>query len=87
MTQNSPDEFVKGISNGNRRMIAKAITLIESRLKDHQTLAFKVMEQILPHTGNSIRLGITGVPGVGKSLSFRTIGITRYGRRILEFES
>ncbi len=75
MTQNSPDEFVKGISDGNRRMIAKAITLIESRLKDHQTLAFKVMEQILPHTGNSIRLGITGVPGVGKSTFIENLGV------------
>jgi len=75
MTQNSPDEFVKGILNGNRRMIAKAITLIESRLKDHQTLAFKVMEQILPHTGNSIRLGITGVPGVGKSTFIENLGV------------
>ena len=75
MTQNSFDEFVQGILNGNRRMIAKTITLIESRLKSHQDLAFKVMEEILPHTGNSIRVGITGVPGVGKSTFIENLGV------------
>jgi LAO/AO transport system kinase len=70
-----PDIFVQGILSGNRRMIAKTITLIESSLKDHQKAAFKVMENILPHTGKSIRLGITGVPGVGKSTFIENLGV------------
>ena len=75
MADNDPDSFVQGILNGNRRMIAKTITLIESRLKAHQIIAFKVMEKILPHTGRSIRLGITGVPGVGKSTFIENLGV------------
>lgn len=69
------DSFVEGIRQGNRRMIAKTITLIESSLKAHQTQAFKVMEKILPHSGNSVRLGITGVPGVGKSTFIENLGM------------
>ncbi|MBT7262258.1 MAG: methylmalonyl Co-A mutase-associated GTPase MeaB [Desulfobacula sp.] len=77
MTQTDPesDNFVQGILNGNRRMIAKTITLIESSLKAHQKKAFTVMEKILPHTGNSIRLGVTGVPGVGKSTFIENLGV------------
>jgi len=75
MIQTDPDIFVQGILDGNRRMIAKTITLIESSLKEHQRTAFTVMEKILPHTGNSIRLGVTGVPGVGKSTFIENIGI------------
>jgi len=75
MIQNDPDSFVQGILDGNRRMIAKTITLIESRLKEHQRKAFLVMEKILPHTGNSIRLGVTGVPGVGKSTFIENLGV------------
>jgi len=75
MNQTDPDYFVQGIIDGNRRMIAKTITLIESSLKRHQTLAFAVMEKILPHTGNSIRLGVTGVPGVGKSTFIENLGV------------
>jgi len=76
MMGNDPDSFVQGILDGNRRMIAKTITLIESRLKEHQLQAFKVVEKILPHTGKSIRLGITGVPGVGKSTFIENLGVT-----------
>ncbi|MCD4674841.1 MAG: methylmalonyl Co-A mutase-associated GTPase MeaB [Desulfobacula sp.] len=75
MIQNGPDSFVRGIVDGNRRIIAKTITLIESSLKEHQENAFKVVEKILPHTGNSIRLGVTGVPGVGKSTFIENLGV------------
>jgi len=75
MNQMSSNEYVRGILDGNRRMIAKTITLIESSLKDHQTAAFDLMEKILPHTGNSIRLGVTGVPGVGKSTFIENLGV------------
>jgi LAO/AO transport system kinase len=75
MIQTDPDSFVQGILDGNRRMIAKTITLMESSLKEHQQTAFTVMERILPHTGNSIRLGVTGVPGVGKSTFIENLGV------------
>lgn len=75
MIQTDPDTYVQGILSGNRRSIAKTMTLIESSLKDHQQIAFTVMEKILPHTGNSIRLGVTGVPGVGKSTFIENLGV------------
>ncbi|WP_457551637.1 methylmalonyl Co-A mutase-associated GTPase MeaB [Desulfobacula sp.] len=75
MIQTDPDRFVQGILDGNRRMLAKTITLIESSLKAHQEKASTVMGKILPHTGNSIRLGITGVPGVGKSTFIENLGV------------
>ena len=75
MIQTDPDSFVQGILDGNRRIIAKTITLMESTLKEHQQIAFTVMERILPHTGNSIRLGVTGVPGVGKSTFIENLGV------------
>jgi len=70
MIQTDPDRFVQGILDGNRRIIAKTITLIESSLKEHQQAAFTVMEKILPHVGNSIRLG------VGKSTFIENLGVT-----------
>ncbi|MBU1343767.1 MAG: methylmalonyl Co-A mutase-associated GTPase MeaB [Proteobacteria bacterium] len=75
MIEIDPDSFVQGILDGNRRMIAKTITLMESSLKEHQRIAFTVMEKILPHTGSSIRLGVTGVPGVGKSTFIENLGV------------
>lgn len=75
MVQTDIDRLVQGILDGNRRMIAKTITLMESSLKVHQAQAFRVMEKILPHTGNSIRVGITGVPGVGKSTFIENLGV------------
>ena len=52
---------------GNRRALAKAITLVESKLDSHRAQAQQILENVLPKTGNSIRIGITGIPGVGKS--------------------
>ncbi len=75
MIQTDPDHYIQGILSSNRRIIAKTITLIESSLKEHQKAAFRVMEKILPRTGNSIRLGITGVPGVGKSTFIENLGV------------
>jgi LAO/AO transport system kinase len=72
---NDPDLLYQGILDNNRRMIAKTMTLIESNLLEHKQLASKVMEKILPLTGKSIRLGITGVPGVGKSTFIENLGI------------
>ncbi len=60
---------------GNRRALAKAITLVESKLDRHREQAQQILEQVLPHSGNSIRIGITGVPGVGKSTFIEAFGL------------
>jgi len=75
MVLNDPDLLFQGILDNNRRMIAKTMTLIESNLPAHQQLAQRVMEKILPLTGKSVRLGITGVPGVGKSTFIENLGV------------
>lgn len=69
---------------GNRRAIAKAITLIESSLQTHQEQAQSLLTELLPHTGRTIRLGLTGVPGVGKSTFIETFGkmLTAQGIRV-----
>lgn len=68
------DDYYNGIISGNRTILSKAITLIESSLFDHQLTAQKIIEKCLPHSGNSIRIGITGVPGVGKSTFIEALG-------------
>ena len=67
-------EYVSGIKSGDRTVLSRAITLIESTKSDHRELAQDIIEQCLPDTGNSIRIGITGVPGVGKSTFIETLG-------------
>ena len=66
---------LEALRSGNRRALAKAITLIESKLDSHREQAQHVLEDLLPHTGNSIRIGITGVPGVGKSTFIEAFGL------------
>ncbi|MEH0021811.1 MAG: methylmalonyl Co-A mutase-associated GTPase MeaB [Desulfobacter sp.] len=75
-TDLDPDELIQGITAGNRRMIAKTMTLIESNLPAHQAVAQGVMDAVLPDTGKSVRLGITGVPGVGKSTFIESLGVS-----------
>ncbi len=70
----SEDQYVEGILNGNRIILSQAITLIESNLPEDSDLSARVLEKILPYTGNSIRVGITGVPGVGKSTFIESFG-------------
>lgn len=65
----------KAILEGNRRALAKAITLIESHLPEHVEQGQQLLEQLLPHTGNSIRIGISGIPGVGKSTFIEAFGL------------
>lgn len=69
-----PEELVKGILNGNRTLLSKAITLIESNRPDHTEAAREIVKACLPHAGKSIRVGITGVPGVGKSTFIEALG-------------
>lgn len=68
------DEYIAGILNGDRVLLSQAITLIESKQTRHQALAHEIIEACLPHSGNSIRIGITGVPGVGKSTFIEALG-------------
>ncbi len=70
----SLEDYVDGIKNGNRTILSRAITLIESTKASHRELAQDIIEQCLPDTGNSIRIGITGVPGVGKSTFIESLG-------------
>ncbi|NNJ84080.1 MAG: methylmalonyl Co-A mutase-associated GTPase MeaB [Gammaproteobacteria bacterium] len=71
----SVDEYVKGVLDGERNVLARAITLVESNAPAHMAMAQDVLRKLLPHTGNSIRIGITGVPGVGKSTTIETLGL------------
>jgi LAO/AO transport system kinase len=63
-----------GVIAGNRRILAQAITLIESTRSDHRAAASALLERLIPHTGDSIRLGISGIPGVGKSTFIEVLG-------------
>jgi len=66
--------YIQGILKGDRVLLSRAITIIESNLESDKTLAKEIIQAILPHSGNSIRIGITGVPGVGKSTFIEAFG-------------
>ena len=68
------EEIVGGIHASDRRCLARGITLIESDLADHQQLAAQLLHSLLPHTGKSIRIGVSGAPGVGKSTFIEAFG-------------
>ena len=67
-------EYVEGILAGNITTLSQAITLIESSNPAHYAQAQEIIEQCLPHAGHSVRIGITGVPGAGKSTFIEAIG-------------
>lgn len=75
MISDDPQYYLKGVLEQNRRILSKTITLIESSLPAHQALARVIIDHLLPHTGKAVRLGITGVPGVGKSTFIENFGI------------
>jgi LAO/AO transport system kinase len=79
-----PCEFVNGIRSHDRTILSQAITLVESSLPAHKTTAEYIIEECLPFSGNSIRIGITGVPGVGKSTFIESLGkkVTGMGRKL-----
>jgi len=76
----APDQFVEGILSGNRCVLSRFITLLESRLVEDRRLAQHVLTALLPHTGRSIRVGITGVPGAGKSTLIESLGLMLTGQ-------
>jgi len=76
--------LARRLRGGDRAMLARAITLIESKRADHQNKAHALVQELLPQTGNAIRVGITGAPGVGKSTSIDTLGtyLTGQGHKV-----
>ncbi len=78
------EEYVKGVRSDDRTILARTITLIESNARKHLELSQSVLKQLLPHTGNAIRIGITGVPGAGKSTFIDALGgmLCRKGHRV-----
>jgi LAO/AO transport system kinase len=68
-------ELADGVRAGNRAAIARAITLVESRRADHRERAQELLVELLPHAGNAQRVGVTGVPGVGKSTFIDQLGV------------
>ncbi len=78
------EDYVRGVREGNRAVLARAITLVESLSRQHEVLAQEVLHRLLPHTGKARRLGITGVPGVGKSTFIENFGcfLTDRGHRL-----
>ena len=80
----SLDDYVEGILKGDRVILSRAITMIESANPDHFEMAQAIIERCLPHSGNSLRVGITGVPGVGKSTFIESFGtmLTGMGHKL-----
>lgn len=70
----SVEDYVEGIKSGDRTILARAITLIESNAKAHFDMAQQVIQTVLPLTGKAVRIGITGVPGAGKSTFIEAFG-------------
>jgi LAO/AO transport system kinase len=73
--------YVEGVLGGDRMVLARAITVIESNLPSDGELAARLLDALLPHTGKSLRVGITGVPGVGKSTFIDALGMHLIGER------
>lgn len=83
--QLSVNDYVEGILRGDASVLGQAVTLVESTLPEHQIIAQEVIEKCLPYSGNSIRVGISGVPGAGKSTSIDEFGIhvlNEYGGKL-----
>lgn len=69
------DEYVDGVLAGDRSVLARAITLVESNAERHQEKAQEMLTRLIPHAGNTVRVGITGVPGAGKSSLIENLGL------------
>lgn len=83
-TEFDVQQYVDGILLGNRMLLSRAITLIESSLSDHHILARQILDKCLPYSGRSIRIGITGIPGVGKSTFIEALGssLIKEGKKV-----
>ncbi|NEE27662.1 methylmalonyl Co-A mutase-associated GTPase MeaB, partial [Streptomyces sp. SID7982] len=78
------DGYVQGVLDGKRAFVARAITLVESTRAEHRVLAQQLLSRLLPHAGAARRIGISGVPGVGKSTFIDALGtmLTGLGHRV-----
>lgn len=78
------EKLAAGVAKGERAALARAITLVESRRADHRRRAQALLQSLLPKTGNAYRIGITGVPGVGKSTTIDALGtyLTGLGHKV-----
>ncbi len=78
------EDYVEGVKKGDRAMLGRTITLVESNSQAHMELAQEVLGQLMPFTGNSMRIGISGVPGAGKSTFIEALGchIIKQGHRV-----
>ncbi|MET8692273.1 methylmalonyl Co-A mutase-associated GTPase MeaB [Streptomyces bauhiniae] len=78
------DTYVKGVLDGKRALVARAITLVESTRPQHRALAQELLTELLPHSGRARRIGVSGVPGVGKSTFIDAFGtmLTEQGHRV-----
>jgi LAO/AO transport system kinase len=78
------EQLARGVRAGDRAVLARAITLIESKRADHHKAARALVQELLPQTGRAMRVGITGAPGVGKSTTIDVLGtwLTRRGHRV-----
>lgn len=78
------EDYLQGILSGDRVILSRAITLLESTRDDHRQMARELVEKCLPHSGQSFRLGITGTPGVGKSTFVEAFGmhLLQQGKKI-----
>src|SRR5690606_18297903 len=78
------DAYVKGVLDGRRAVVARAITLVESTRPRHRALAQRLLTELLPHSGRARRIGISGAPGVGKSTFTDAFGtmLTGLGHRV-----
>jgi LAO/AO transport system kinase len=78
------NDYYQGIINGDRTLLSRAITLVESSKLEHHKLAQELISLCLPHSGNSVRIGVTGVPGAGKSTFIEAFGkhVTSLGNKV-----
>lgn len=84
MKEFSVDKLIEGIKAGDKRLLGKAITLVESKKPEHREQAEQLLKEILPLSGKSVRIGITGVPGAGKSTFIENFGrlLVAKGRKV-----
>ena len=84
MISDDPQSYIQGVLARDRRVLAKTITLIESSLPAHQEMARIIIDRLMPYAGKAVRLGITGVPGVGKSTFIESLGtmLVRKGHQV-----
>lgn len=84
MEKRDGQAYIQGVLDRDRRMLAKTITLVESSLPSDQELSRQILDALMPHTGKALRLGITGLPGAGKSTFIESFGtmLTDRGCRV-----